>query len=367
MKLSKRFLYFLIILQVLIILGHRVFYWALLTFFPGLLRHQVGLGIAILVLSVSFLTLTIVTFKRDAPFLRFLEILSALWMPIWIYLLMASFVTIVIGIIFPGPLQTTGLVCFGVAVAFSVYGIINARLVRVVTIKVKLPNLPDYWRGKTGVMVSDLHLGHILRHGFARKVINKINGLNPEIVFIVGDLFDGVKADFVGLANEFKNIKSPRGIYFVSGNHEEFAGYQECERAIRGAGINILENQKVELNGLQVAGLAYFSESREKPEGVVKLIESLNLDPLKPSILLKHVPNHVAAIATTGISLQFSGHTHRGQVWPGRHFTKRAYKGFDYGLKSVGDYQIYTSSGVGTWGPPMRTLTNSEIVRVEFE
>ena len=89
-------------------------------------------------------------------------------------------------------------------------------------------------------------------------------------------------------------------------------------------------------------------------------------DQTKPNILLKHEPSDLAVAEAAGISLDLSGHTHHGQIFPLMFFTWQIYKGFDYGLRHLGAMQVFTSSGVGTWGPPLRLGTNSEIVAIEF-
>ncbi len=367
MKIPKNFIYFIVVAQGLITLGNYAVYASLMAFFPSLLAHSTIIFILFMLLSVSFLGMSIVTFHRESKWLRMPYILSAIWLPTWFYLLMAALATIIVNAIWPAGTLITPKIIFGIALLLCLYGIINARITRVINLKISLPNLPEYWKGKTAIMASDLHLGHILRKGFAQRIIKQINSLKPDIVFLPGDFYDGVKTDFTYLAGLFKELKSTHGTYYVTGNHEEIAGYEICEKAISGGGIHILENQMVDINGLQVAGLAYYSESKETPEGISQLISSMKLDPLKPTVLLKHVPNLVAAISKMGVHLQLSGHTHLGQVWPFRYATRRVYKGFDYGLKTLENYKIYTSSGAGTWGPPVRIFTKSEMVRIEFE
>ena len=359
MKLPKGLIIFLVVAQALLVLGHYAVYSALVTFFPALATHNTLVLTVLLLLSVSFLGTSIITFRRESIWLRPFYVLSAAWLPLFFYFLLASLGSVIINLPW---------LFFGVAVVLEVYGIINARITRITKVHVKLRNLPSYWKGRTAVLVTDLHLGHILREGFARKVIKNINALQPDIVFIPGDFYDGVKTDFANLANLFREVKSVHGIYFTTGNHEPIAGYKDCENAISGAGMHILENHKTEIQGLQIAGLAYHAENLETPQSLRQLLGSLNLDQAKPTILLKHVPNQIEAIASLGlVDLQLSGHTHHGQMWPFRYITHAVYKGFDYGLKSLGNYQIYTSSGAGTWGPPMRAFTKSEVVKIVFE
>jgi predicted MPP superfamily phosphohydrolase len=96
------------------------------------------------------------------------------------------------------------------------------------------------------------------------------------------------------------------------------------------------------------------------------ILQNLQIDRTLPSILLKHVPSHLDVARKNGITLQLSGHTHRAQMFPFNLFTYLIYRGFDYGLHALGSMQVYTSSGVGTWGPPLRVGTRSEIVEILF-
>jgi predicted MPP superfamily phosphohydrolase len=128
--------------------------------------------------------------------------------------------------------------------------------------------------------------------------------------------------------------------------------------------MRVLYNEKVDLDGLQIIGVDYRDARRESD--FKKILEKMNIDRTKPSILLKHVPTHLHVSKEQGISLQLSGHTHRGQVFLFRFITSLVYQGYDYGLKRFGGLQVYTSSGAGTWGPPMRLDTKPEIVVIEF-
>ena len=117
----------------------------------------------------------------------------------------------------------------------------------------------------------------------------------------------------------------------------------------------------VEVEGLQIAGIAY---KHETMLDFAKTLTSLNLNKNKPSILLKHVPKQLEEAEEAGVSLQLSGHTHFGQIWPGNLITKRYWKGYAYGLKKYKKMQIFVSSGLGTWGPPMRLFSKSEMVKI---
>jgi predicted MPP superfamily phosphohydrolase len=119
----------------------------------------------------------------------------------------------------------------------------------------------------------------------------------------------------------------------------------------------------VTINGLQIIGIDYSGDIFSK--NIAEIIKNLpGFDIKKPSILLWHAPTQIEAAKNAGISLQLSGHTHKGQLFPLGFITSLIYKGYDYGYKKEGSYSIYTSSGLGGWGPPMRTEKTSEIVEI---
>jgi predicted MPP superfamily phosphohydrolase len=162
----------------------------------------------------------------------------------------------------------------------------------------------------------------------------------------------------------FSKISVPYGIYFITGNHEEFYDNSPYLQAVRRAGIRVLYNEKIDLDGLQILGVDYRDSKRE--EDFRTILQKIGIDRHKPSILLKHAPLHLHVAKEQGISLQLSGHTHQGQVFLFRFITSKVYQGYDYGLKWFGDLIVYTSSGAGTWGPPMRLDTKPEIVVITF-
>ena len=151
---------------------------------------------------------------------------------------------------------------------------------------------------------------------------------------------------------------------FITGNHEEFRNDKHFLDAIKNVGIRVLNNEMVVVDGLQIIGVDdRDSTNRVKFESV---LSALNIDKNKPSILLKHQPFQLDEAANAGISIQISGHTHKAQVFPLNIFTQLIFKGYDYGLKMYDKMIVYTSSGVGTWGPPLRVGSDSEIVVFKF-
>ena len=366
-----RFVIFISIVQSILLLSHWFLYRTLVTFLGGvlsgrLLALKIGLGL----LSVSLVLTSFLAFRYSGLWVRCLYTAAASWLGILYLLVLASLICwIVLGfsklLHFPIDRRLLIEVLIGIGLAVSLYGFVNSGETRVTRMSIQLRDLPPSWKGKKAVWVSDTHLGQVRSYGFARRIAGLIQGLHPDIVFIGGDLFDGQAMDLDTAIEPFSKVSAPYGAYFVTGNHEEFTDNTPYLLAVRRAGIRVLYNEKIEIDGMQILGVDY-RDSRRR-EQFKALLEGMGIDRHKPSILLKHAPFDVNVARDEGITLQLSGHTHRGQVLFFRFITAKVYRGYDYGLKRLDDLLIYTSSGAGTWGPPMRIDTKPEIVVFTFE
>jgi predicted MPP superfamily phosphohydrolase len=129
--------------------------------------------------------------------------------------------------------------------------------------------------------------------------------------------------------------------------------------------VRVLSNEKVEVDGLQIIGVPYRSAVGHRDFATA--LNNIRLDRDRASILLTHAPDHPEIAEAAGVSLQLSGHTHLGQFIPWSWMARRVYRQFVYGLSRIGKMQVFTSSGAGTWGPPLRLGSNPEIVFLQFE
>ena len=365
-----RFVLLISIVQSILFLGHGFLYRTLVRFFGVASPAKLlTLKVVLTLLSVSLVLTSLLAFRYSNFLIQCLYTVAASWVGILYLLILASILCWVcygLAKLFCLPLDQKIVIeiLIGVALLASVYGFINAGVTRVTRINVELPLLPGPWKGKTAVWVSDTHLGHVRHYGFARQIASEITNLHPDIVFIGGDLYDGVAVDLDKMIEPFSKIFAPYGTYFITGNHEEFSDNTPYLQAVRRAGIRVLYNEKVNLDGLQIIGVGYRDSRKE--EDFRTILEKMGIDPHQPSILLKHAPFHLQVAREQQISLQLSGHTHQGQVFLFRWITAKVYQGYDYGLKWFGDLLVYTSSGAGTWGPPMRIDTIPEIVVIKF-
>jgi predicted MPP superfamily phosphohydrolase len=205
----------------------------------------------------------------------------------------------------------------------------------------------------------------VRNRNFLERMVTKILDEGPDAIFIAGDLYDGTAIDAALAAQPLSKLTAPHGVYFVAGNHEQFGDDSKYLQAVKAAGVRVLNNEKVEADGLQIIGVPYNHATRG--EHLASALKSVSLDRERASILLVHAPDHPEVAEAAGVSLQLSGHTHLGQFIPWSWFARRIYRQFVYGLSRIGKMQVFTSSGAGTWGPPLRLGSNPEIVMLQFE
>jgi predicted MPP superfamily phosphohydrolase len=362
------------VIQVIIFLGHWFVFSTWIAFWPGLAPAAVaGLHEAMLVLAFSFVAASLLAFRFSNFAVRFVYWLAAVWLGLFNFFFWTSLVAwIAWFVVRLTPLSADSAAVrpvlagalYAIAALVGFYGLFNARIIRIRRIAVELPSLPASWRGRRAVLLSDLHLGHINGVRFCRRLVAKAASFQPDIVFLPGDLFDGTKANLDRLVTPLKQLTPPLGIYFSTGNHEEFTDPAHYIVAVARAGIRVLGNELVTIDGLQVAGVFYHSSS--SPLRMKTALDGMRLDRERPSILLNHAPTRLPTVEQAGFNLQLSGHTHGGQFMPFTWITNSIYGRFTSGLHRFGALQVYTSTGTGTWGPPMRVGARPELVFITF-
>ena len=359
------------IIQAFLFLVHIAIY-ATWTFFWGTpdFSRAVELRIALAIVSVSFVAASLLAHMYFNLLVRTAYTIASVWLGLVSFFFLAAcacWIAYGVPLIFGVHLDKRALaaVWFGLGLLAGVCAIVNAAWTRVVRVTIKLPNLPVAWRGRTAALVSDLHLGHVRNTGFLRRIVRKLSQLRPDILFIPGDMYDGTAVDLSQLAKPWAEFSAPLGAYFITGNHEQFTNSKKYLDAVRQSGIRVLENEKIILDGLQIVGVHYHDSTNV--ERFRSILRQVALDRKVASVLLVHNPNRLPVAAEAGVSLQLSGHTHRGQFFPFTEIVSRIYGKYAYGLNRFGDLAVYTSCGAGTWGPPMRLGSNPEIVLIRFE
>jgi len=257
---------FVAVVQSILLAAHFFVFETWLHFWNPALGVAASVRLVVFLLAVSFVSASLLSFKYWNAATRGFYRASAIWLGIFNFLFLAAAGTWLTELISTlGRFRWNGRIMaaawFAAAILSATWGIINASLTRVSRIKVRLPNLPVSWQGRTAAMISDLHLGHVRGANFARNIVARIRQLRPEIVFLAGDLYDGGYADLDALAGPLRGLNAPLGHYFVAGNHEEMRNPGAHLEAAKNAGLRLLNNEKVVVDGMQIIGVHYHEAS----------------------------------------------------------------------------------------------------------
>lgn len=257
----------------------------------------------------------------------------------------------------------------GVVAVLLLVGHINALLPRVKTLDLSIEKKVEGMKSVNVVVASDIHLGTIVGRHRLDQIVNKINGLNGDVVLLPGDIVDEDLAPVIrqNLGESLRNIKARFGVYAVTGNHEYIGGVEGACDYLTEHNVIVLRDQIVRVNG------SFFLVGREDRSCNQftgkrrKALEELmaGVDKKYPVILMDHQPLHLQEAAGLGVDVQLSGHTHYGQLWPVNFIIKAIYE-VGWGYKKVANTHVYVSNGVGTWGPPVRIGNRPEILNIRL-
>ena len=263
--------------------------------------------------------------------------------------------------------RTTLFVTLLLITGIVIYGLFEARNIKVERLEIKTSKLPVHVSRFRVVQISDIHFSAVNNSGLAEKLAGMISSLSPDLLVSTGDLIDRGLQKKEKVESVFRNIKVPYGKYAVPGNHEFISGIKESVEFTENAGFKMLRNETVSIAGFAgLAGIddrdaARFSEASSVTED--EILEQLNPDHL--NLFLKHQPR-IKDDSIGKFDIQLSGHTHDGQIFPFTLIVSIFYPNMK-GLFPVGSNSLlYVSRGAGTWGPPIRFLTFPEITVIDF-
>jgi uncharacterized protein len=231
-------------------------------------------------------------------------------------------------------------------------------------VEVTLDKLPRALDGFTIVQLTDVHVGPTIGHDFLQDVVARTNQLSPDVIAITGDLVDGSVAELRTSIAPLAQLRAKKGVFFVTGNHEYYAGVDEWLAHLTTLDVRVLRNERVSLaDGLELAGIDDLSGHSVAGHGADLPRALAGRDGKSALVLMAHQPRVIKEAAGHGVGLQLSGHTHGGQIWPW-NFAVYLQQPYVAGLAKHKDTQIYVSRGTGYWGPPMRLGAPSEITRI---
>ncbi|MBO7203057.1 MAG: metallophosphoesterase [Paludibacteraceae bacterium] len=207
------------------------------------------------------------------------------------------------------------------------------------------------------VVVSDIHMGYVVGESKVSRLVNLINEQKPDLCLFVGDLFDGDTQVVIerNIGASLSKIQTRYGTFAVLGNHEYIGDVQQNQKYLQQLGISVLRDESVEItNGFRLIGRDdMMSKSKQS---LLSLIDTSSFN-----LVMDHQPMRLQESIDNEVDIHLSGHTHKGQIFPLGYITKSMFL-LDYGYQYFEKTHVVVTSGFGTWGPPVRIGSQSEIV-----
>jgi len=306
--------------------------------------------------------------------IRFLKVIGSYWFAFMQYgILLLPVTDLAAGLLrlFGVPMgtviSTLGWIDLAVLALILARGSYNARSPIIRKYDITVPKAAGDWKELRIAVASDIHLGSIVRNRHLQRLVDRMKAMKPDLILLPGDVIDDDIRPFIkyDMGKTMGQLQAPLGIYAVLGNHEYIGGHiaayvEQMEKI----GIRVLRDEVVHLQErLYIVGRKDKAAERQPGgrEPLAKLMEGVALD--QPIIVLDHQPYHLDKAAAAGADVMLSGHTHRGQMLPNHWITGRLFE-LDWGYLRKGNLHAIVSSGFGTWGPPIRTGSRSEIIEL---
>jgi predicted MPP superfamily phosphohydrolase len=260
---------------------------------------------------------------------------------------------------------------FALALALAAWGFYQARRTPAVTeVCIPIAGLPPALCELRIVQLSDLHVGPTIKGDFVRRVVERVNQLQPDLIVFTGDLADGTIERLAPHVAPLADLRAPLGLFFATGNHEYYSGVEAWTGEARRLGFEVLLNEGriLDFKGARIAlaGVTDLAGDEEFPDCVSDPAKALaTADGADLRILMAHQPRSIEAAAEAGCHLQLSGHTHGGQFIPWKYVVSLQ-QPFVAGLHKFRHTWIYVHRGTGYWGPPLRLGARAEIAVLAF-
>ncbi|MDQ1350262.1 MAG: uncharacterized protein QG657_563 [Acidobacteriota bacterium] len=255
------------------------------------------------------------------------------------------------------------LVILGVS-ALIVHGHFNVVKPRIQTYNIQVPKRHTKLEKLKVVAAADFHLSNITGPHFLENVVEKINSLNPDLVLIAGDItIERSKVvEWKTYNADFRKIKSRYGVYTIIGNHELQYNPEKTLQFIERSNMRLLQDQVENIED-KIYILGRNDKSDKQRKSLEELMKSIKDD--LPVIMMEHRISEMEKVEDKKIDLHISGHTHAGQLFPANLLMELIYK-INWGYKKYTDTHFFVTSGVGTWGPPVRVGSFSEIMDINI-
>ena len=342
--------------------------------FPQL---NIKLYIGIFIFIASAIILGILPLPVEIK--RTLQLIGAMWLGVFMYLVLlflSADIVILLGRItnvIKAPMLNnvrfySGLAVIILTAGIVTYGMFNANQIKITDYEIELNNAS--LNDMRIVLISDLHLGDVNSERNLDRVVQYINSLNPDIVCIVGDIFND---DFRLIRNPerainlFRNINATYGVFACLGNHDGGRTLTQMKKFLEESNIKLLNDEYVIIDNrfalfgrLDANPIGGFGELQR--QDISQTIASVGAN--MPVIVMEHNPSHVKEYGSE-VDLILAGHTHGGQMFPGNLVTRAMFVvAYGHYQKDADSPHVIVTSGVSTWRPPMRIGSNNEIASI---
>lgn len=333
-------------------------------FFLYQVYHYAGLTINItfywilLLLGGTFPWLTLLNDQFESKTTRAIYWIDVMWLG---FITLASTIEVAFLIIslftnIPGP--TKLIITITGAAFLTLIALINTRIIRIKKFTLTSNKLKSNIRI---AHLSDIHLGPIYTQSRLEKIVKLTNSLKPDITVITGDLFDGNgKYDDPKLIKPLNQLKQP--VYFIFGNHDFYSDEKKVLTLLKTTKTKILRSQITDFKGTNIIGI----DDKNDSEHVSKELKKIEFNKNKYTILLYHRPQGLKKCADQNIDLMLAGHTHGGQLFP-MTLIEGAFNDYLKGMHHHKNSTIIVSQGIGSWGPPLKLGSRSEIILVDLK
>lgn len=244
-----------------------------------------------------------------------------------------------------------------------VFGIINFNTIRTSEYQIEIPGKASEIDHLRIAFVADFHLQDQTNIHFVEKFVREIENINPDLMLFGGDIIEGDSENENLIVSEklIRGISARYGAFAVPGNHEHYSGQDKGSFFYR-AGIKVLCDTIIVINNS--FNLGGRNDSHFKSRMLIGDLMKYTSDSL-PTILVDHRPTEIDLVSRTITDVQFSGHTHNGQLFPINLITNWIYR-VSWGHMKISNTHFFVTSGIRLWGPPVRTTGKSEIMVIDI-
>ena len=355
------FIVFILIAVAVYVAMHGFVYWRLASGLCLTTGHRLALKVILIAGALSFIA---AEFLSRVVKVRPLLVAGSVWLGVIAIALAVFLAEMLLSLAFPHQRRLLVLGALALVFLISAFSLLNEAFPPSLReMRIPMPGLAPEMEGFTIVQLSDLHLGDLDSMKRLRQIVERVNALKPDLVCVTGDTLDGESGGDGKYCEALGGLRARYGVVAVTGNHEFYAGIDKFMELARCSHWRVLRNESWIIDGkLAIVGLDDDTARRVGLPGPDLEAAMRQLPPV-PKVLLYHQPLKFAEAAARGIGLQLSGHTHAGQIPPMDLVVWLTYE-YPAGLYRRGRSHIYTSVGTSTWGPPMRFLSRSEIVKL---